>query len=110
MAAHFRVRWIPEIELDVADHVGSPRARADRDESLRVFRALRGDEDAVRQRLAEQADQPPVTRDRAWRDARASQHQWHAEPSATMVEIGPDLGLENDCNMWLHALEEASNR
>ena len=57
--------------------------------------ALRGDEDAVRQRLAEQPDQAAVTLHRARRDARAGQHQRHAQPAAAVVEVRPDLGFED---------------
>ena len=83
---------------------------ADRHESLGVLGALRGDEDAVRQRLAKQADQPPITVHRARRDARAGEHQRHAQPSAAVVEVRPDLGLEDDRELRPHALEEAAHR
>ena len=55
-------------------------------------------------------DQPPITVHRARRDARTGQHQRHAETSAAVVEIRPDLGLENDREPRLHALEKTPHR
>ena len=106
----FDVGWIAEIELDVAHHVGVRRTRADGLETLGVLRALRRDENAVRQRLAEQADEPPITRHRARRDARAREHQRHAEPAAAVIQVRPDLRFEDHGEPRLHAPEEAPHR
>ena len=61
MAARLDVRRNAKIELDVADDVRTGGIRTDRHESFRVFVTLRGDEDPVRESLAKQPDQPPIT-------------------------------------------------
>jgi len=99
-----------EIELDVAHHVGAQRIGADEAETLGIGGALGGDHDPVGQRFPEQRREPPVAADRARRDARARQHQRHAAPAALVVQVRPELGLEDDRDPRPDAVEETAHR
>ena len=60
-AAIGEVRRQFDVELDVACHPGPDRARAQGPEPLAVGLALRGDDDAVRERVPEQGQEFVVT-------------------------------------------------
>jgi hypothetical protein len=99
-----------EVELEVADHVGTRGTRAEPGEPRGVGLALRRDHDAVRERLAHHPAQQPVAAGRARRDARAREHQRQLAAVAGAVQVRPQLGLENDSESRPDPVEEAAHR
>ena len=85
-----------QVVLDVAGHVHAARRRSDGAKAVGVSWRLRTDQDAVRQRVAEQRGHAPVAIDRPRRDARAAEQQRNPPPSELGVQGRPDLGLEDD--------------
>ena len=82
------------------------RVGADGTEAHGIVLTLCRDDDAVREGLAEEARQQPVTTHGARRDAGARQHQGHAAPAAGTEQVGPELGLEDHRDAGADAVEE----
>jgi hypothetical protein len=73
-------------------------------------RTLRGDEDSMGQRFAEQSHEPPIALDRARRDAGAGEHQRHAESPAAVIQVRPDLRFEDHGETGLNTMEKPPHR
>src|SRR5262249_2040244 len=93
-----------EIEFDVARPMRAVGIGAQRLEPLRTPFPLGSDDDSTRKRIAKQRAQAPVAADGTRRDARAGQDQGNAPAAALMIQVGPQLGLENHCQARLRAI------
>src|SRR6185295_1050019 len=86
--------WL-EVELDIARDVRALACRSERAEALRIRFALRRNDDAVRERFAEQCSEPAVGAEGARRDACAREHEGHALAAAFVEQVGPQLRLDD---------------
>jgi hypothetical protein len=95
-----------EIEFDVARHMGAIRIGAQRFEAVRICLALGSNDNSPGQRVPEQRAQPLVAADRAGGNPRAGQHQRNPPPAALVIQVRPQLSLENDRRTRLNPVEE----
>ena len=96
-----------EIELQIARHMSVAGIGAQCAEAVRISLALRGDDHTLRESLAEKSAQASIAADRAGGQARAGQHERHPPAATLVIEIRPQLGLENHRDSRLDPLEEA---
>ena len=96
-------RW-RGLELEIPGYADA--VRAERSESLRIFRALRRDAGNSAERLARQLREPPVARRRFLRQSRIDEIERDAALAARADQIGPDLGFHQDADTRLEMIEK----
>ena len=99
-----------KVVLDVAGHLHAARCGTDRAKPVGVGLRLRTDQDAVRQRIAEQRGHAPVTIDGPRRNPCAAEQQRNPPLSELVVQGRPDLGLEDDHRLRRNPVKETTDR
>ncbi len=99
-----------KVRLEVAGDQHMLGVCAHPQEAGGVLLALRRDQDAVGERLAEQAAEALVALHRAWRDAGVGEHQRYAAFAALAIHVRPELGLHDDRQARPHAPEKTAHR
>ena len=98
-----------DIELQVADDVGTVPIGADGDESFGIFRALRRHLRIVRQDAAEQSAETSIARHRLQRKAGARQHDGDAAPPALIEQVRPQFRFHDDDQARLNSSDESAH-